>query len=65
MARTKSLAIVISPSGVFNTTSLSLISLTVVLKYAGMRTSKLFIENTRHHAELIVNHILSKEEKPS
>ncbi|MCL4113876.1 UNVERIFIED_CONTAM: hypothetical protein GTU68_028213 [Idotea baltica] len=28
---------------------------------AGMRTSSLFIENTRHHAELIVKHILSKD----
>jgi len=27
---------------------------------AGMQTSKLFIENTRHHAELIINHIQSK-----
>ena len=27
---------------------------------AGMRTSKLFIENTRHHGDLIINHILSK-----
>ncbi len=29
---------------------------------AGMMTSKLFIENTRHHAKLIVNHILSKKD---
>ena len=28
---------------------------------AGMRTSKLFIENTRHHPTLILNHILSKD----
>lgn len=28
---------------------------------AGMQTSKLFIENTRHHATLVVNHIKSKE----
>ncbi|MFT4565196.1 MAG: thioredoxin reductase (NADPH) [Saprospiraceae bacterium] len=28
---------------------------------AGMRTSKLFIENTRHHPSLILNHILSKD----
>ena len=28
---------------------------------AGMQTSKLFIENTRHHASVIVNHILSKQ----
>lgn len=27
---------------------------------AGMRTSKLFIENTRHHAKVIVDHISSK-----
>jgi len=27
---------------------------------AGMHTSTLFIENTRHHASLIVNHIKSK-----
>ena len=28
---------------------------------AGMRTSKFFIENTRHHPTLILNHILSKD----
>lgn len=28
---------------------------------AGLQTSKLFIENTRHHASVIVNHILSKQ----
>lgn len=28
---------------------------------AGLHTSKLFIENTRHHASAIVNHILSKQ----
>ncbi len=28
---------------------------------AGMQTSKLFIENSRHHGALIVNHILSKK----
>ncbi len=29
---------------------------------AGMQTSKLFIENTRHHGSMIINHILSKEQ---
>ena len=28
---------------------------------SGLNTSKLFIENTRHHGEVIVNHILSKD----
>lgn len=28
---------------------------------AGMQTSKLFIENTRHHGKVIIDHILSKE----
>jgi len=28
---------------------------------SGMQTSKLFIENTRHHCELIVNHILQQK----
>ncbi len=28
---------------------------------AGLNTSKLFIENTRHHGEVIVRHILSKQ----
>ncbi len=32
---------------------------------AGMLTSKLFIENTRHHAGLIVNHIKSKVKTPA
>lgn len=32
---------------------------------AGMQTSKLFIENTRHHAALVINHIKSKEISPS
>jgi len=32
---------------------------------AGLRTSKLFIENTRHHASVIVNHIMSKQKMPS
>ncbi len=32
---------------------------------AGMTTSKLFIENTRHHASVIVNHIKSKENSQS
>ncbi len=32
---------------------------------AGLHTSKLFIENTRHHASVIVNHILSKQKMAS
>ena len=32
---------------------------------AGMQTSKLFIENTRHHAALVINHIKSKERSTS
>lgn len=32
---------------------------------AGTQTSKLFIENTRHHASLVINHIKSKVTSPS
>ena len=29
---------------------------------AGLNTSKLFIENTRHHGEVIVSHILGRRQ---